>query len=317
MQQVEIEARILRAVIEYERETFYENKLGKLVSDGKRKERIALDSEKETLECYQAEGEISCMQCYQLHSKMKYAMQLFASLNFFDSPTLLYGDILPDPKVTAVFTITVEYADGVKKQRRGNFNRLELPPGYQAFIQLVEYLKDYGHNDLLSYEQANRMPRRASDLMFCRVAFHPGERTYSYLCEIPSIQSGTWVLVPVGKDNRMAVGYVERIEYHQPDNAPFPLDRIKKIRCECTQQTLQDLEDSLTEEAKVTNASLLRSRMCPLFGCKLYKRGRGGCMDVQAFLDNEELPMDIFPRPFDEDEAFEVCYDCEWSKEAL
>ncbi len=312
MQQMEAEARILRVAIEYEREIFYENKFREVVSDGKRKERLILDGENETLECYQEEGEISCMQCYHLRSKMEYALQLFASLDFFDSPTLLYGDILPDPNVTAVFTITAEYADGAKKQRRGNFNRLELPPRYQAFIQLVEYLKDYGHSDLLSYKRANQIPRRSSDLMFCRVAFHPGERTYSYLCEIPSIQSGTWVLVPVGKENRMAVGYVERIEYRQPDNAPFPLERIKKIRCECTQQTLQDLENSLTEEEQTKNAALLQSRICPLFGCKLYKRGRGGCMDVQAFLDNEDIPIDIFPKPFDEDEAFDVCYDCEW-----
>lgn len=313
MQQMEAEARILRVTVEYERETFYENKFGKVIPDNKRKESLILDGENEILECHQEENGISCMQRYQLPSKIKNSLLLFAALDFFDSPTLLYGDILPDPNVTEVFTITAEYADGVKKQRRGNFNRLELPPDYQEFIQLVEYLKDYGHSEMLSYQKANRMPRRKSDLMFCRVSFHPGERTYSYLCEIPTIQSGTWVLVPVGKENRLAVGYVERIEYRQPDNAPFPLDRIKKISCECTQQTLQELEDSLTEEDKAKNASILRSRMCPLFGCKLYRRGCGGCMDVQSYLNGEDLPMVIFPEPFDEDDAFDICCDCEWS----
>lgn len=160
---------------------------------------------------------------------MENPLRVFASLDFFDSPTMMHGDVLPDPNVTEVFTITAEFADGIKKQRRGNFNRLELPPDYQEFIQLIEYLKDYGHSEMLSYRKANRMPRRKSDLMFCRMSFHPGERTYSYLCEIPTIQCGTWVLVPVGKENRLAVGCVERIEYRQPDNAPFPLDRIKKL----------------------------------------------------------------------------------------
>lgn len=249
MQQMETEARILRVTVEYERETFY-NKWGKVFPDSKRKESLILDGENETLECYQDEDGISCMQRYHLLSKMENPLRVFASLDFFDSPTMMYGDVLPDPNVIEVFTITAEYADGVKKQRRGNFNRLELPPDYQEFIQLIEYLKDYGHSEILSYRKANRMPRRKSDLMFCRVSFHPGERTYSYLCEIPTIQCGTWVLVPVGKENRMAVGYVERVEYRQPDNAPFPLDRIKKISCECTQQTLQDLEKSFTEEDK-------------------------------------------------------------------
>ncbi len=36
-------------------------------------------------------------------------------------------------------------------------------------------------------------------------------------------------------------------------------------------------------------------------------------MDVQSYLNGEDLPMEIFPELFDEDDAFDICYDCEWS----
>ena len=313
MKQVEDDVRILRITVTYERMTFFKNDQSEVVATSTRRENLILDGKTKTLEHCQEGNDISCVQRYYLPSKIDWALELLDRYDTLDSPALIYGDCLPNPNVTATFTITMEYTNGEKKQRQGHFNQLELPPFYQDFIRLVELLKDSARSEMLSPELANQLPRRQSDLMFCRVSFHPGERAYSYLCEIPSIQSGTWVFVPVRKENRMAVGYVERVEYRQPDNAPFPLDKIKKVCCECTQQALQDLEDSLTEAEKATNAAMLRSRMCPLFGCKLYKRGRGGCMDVQALLDDEDIPMDIFPKPFDIDEAFEICDECEWS----
>lgn len=42
-------------------------------------------------------------------------------------------------------------------------------------------------------------------------------------------------MVPAGRDNHLAIVRIESIEYYPESEAPFPLDKIKKIIRKCTE----------------------------------------------------------------------------------
>ncbi len=54
-------------------------------------------------------------------------------------------------------------------------------------------------------------------------------KTYCYLCDDELIQEGDEVLVPVGKDGELKTVYVESVELHTAEDAPFPIDKCKKV----------------------------------------------------------------------------------------
>lgn len=75
--------------------------------------------------------------------------------------------------------------------------------------------------------------RRISEYIFCSVTFDEGYKSYYYLTEDDSIEIGDLVLVPVGKDNHVAVVEVVNIEYFSEDNVPLPVDKTKRIIRKC------------------------------------------------------------------------------------
>ena len=65
--------------------------------------------------------------------------------------------------------------------------------------------------------------------IFVNVSFDWGAKTYCYLCDDELIQEGDEVLVPVGKDGDLKTVYVESVELHTAEDAPFPIDKCKKV----------------------------------------------------------------------------------------
>lgn len=93
---------------------------------------------------------------------------------------------------------------------------------------LRKYLK---MTDLFAFDGDARIPisRKADEYRFVNVSFGWGAKTYCYLCDDELIQEGDEVLVPVGKDGELKTVYVESVELHTAEDAPFPIDKCKKV----------------------------------------------------------------------------------------
>lgn len=93
---------------------------------------------------------------------------------------------------------------------------------------LRKYLK---MTDLFAFDGDARISisRKAEEYIFVNVSFDWGAKTYCYLCDDELIQEGDEVLVPVGKDGELKTVYVESVELHTAEDAPFPIDKCKKV----------------------------------------------------------------------------------------
>ena len=54
---------------------------------------------------------------------------------------------------------------------------------------------------------------------------------------------GDYVAVPAEKNNHETIVRVDSVEYLPPENAPYPLDRIKSIIRKCTNEELEKMEN--------------------------------------------------------------------------
>lgn len=57
------------------------------------------------------------------------------------------------------------------------------------------------------------------------------------------IKEGDYVAVPAEKNNHETIVRVDSVEYLPPENAPYSLDRIKRIIRKCTNEELEKMEN--------------------------------------------------------------------------
>lgn len=139
-------------------------------------------------------------------------------------------DLIPDPMETTEYTITVSYLRSEPLVIKGTYDKQGLPVDYPEFANdLFEFLSFYGDGEALYPSRYGKQPRKRGDLMFCNVQFDEYGKTYCYLSDDESISAGDMVIVPVGADNHESTAVVESIEFAPPDEAPFPIEKIKKI----------------------------------------------------------------------------------------
>lgn len=98
-------------------------------------------------------------------------------------------------------------------------------------IILQKERKYLGMSDLLVFDGDARLPIMKDDdeYIFVNVLFDGGGKTYCYLCDDDLIQDGDEVLVPVGRDGELKSVIVDSVELHTADDAPFPIDKCKKV----------------------------------------------------------------------------------------
>ena len=99
-------------------------------------------------------------------------------------------------------------------------------------VGLSSLVRKYlGMSDLLIFDGDARLPiiKDDDEYIFVNVFFDGGGKTYCYLCDDDLIQDGDEVLVPVGRDGEMKSVIVDSVELHTADDAPFPIDKCKKV----------------------------------------------------------------------------------------
>ena len=87
----------------------------------------------------------------------------------------------------------------------------------------------YEPGELFDPEIYKKPRRRKSDLIFCNVEFEDYGRTYCYLADSDDYSVGDKVVVPAGPDNVESVATIKSIEYRQPEDAPYPVEKTKHI----------------------------------------------------------------------------------------
>lgn len=93
-----------------------------------------------------------------------------------------------------------------------------FPHAWQALTEQIEPIYQFAET------------RVRGDLkMYVFVSFGGYGQEYSYLCEDWSIREGDRVRVPVGSDNQSKVVTVKRVQYLPDEQAPYPIDRIKRV----------------------------------------------------------------------------------------
>ena len=139
-------------------------------------------------------------------------------------------DVIENPLEKKEYTITIQTKNGLNRTIEGTFDRDGLPEDWADFIEnVLDFIRFYGLGEIFDDRIYRRGKRRESDLIFCKVEFEEGGQTYTYLADTDEYEIDDLVVVPAGPDNREAVVGIDSIEYRQPEDAPFPIEKTKHI----------------------------------------------------------------------------------------
>ncbi|WP_051131574.1 hypothetical protein [Oscillibacter ruminantium] len=155
-------------------------------------------------------------------------------------------DVIVNPMETRDYEIEIHTKLGNYRVVTGTFDRDGLPGDWADFINdIYEFISFYGVGELFDTRLYNKPRRRQSDLIFCNVQFEEYGKTYCYLTDNDELCEGDRVVVPAGTDNHEAIARIESIEYHSAENAPYPLEKVKKI----IREYVADDDDADDEES--------------------------------------------------------------------
>ena len=194
-------------------------------------EHLSIDRKTETLEHIQNIGS-GC----QILRKYHVADGIASLLDDLEAETLFAHtegnppDVICNPLETKDYRITVDYLHGDQRALTGTFDKNGLPNDFSDFAETVfHFMHFYGMGEMFNPTVYDKALRKQSDLIFCNVQFDEYGKTYCYLTDDDTLEAEDYVIVPTGKDNHESVVKIESIEYYPAEEAPFPIDRIKKI----------------------------------------------------------------------------------------
>ena len=142
---------------------------------------------------------------------------------FFDNAEIQQLNELAAPKIK----IELAKHDGSIENFETIYSETCLP-GLMQFIAKIHNVA----NDLTAEiftPGAGNVINRQGKYIFCKVQFKDSYKSYSYRTEDETLAVGDVVDVPVGKNNDVTQARIVEIGYFDAEEAPFPIDRIKKI----------------------------------------------------------------------------------------
>ncbi len=208
------------------------------------KERLVIDRETGTLE-YRKEygGENRVSGKYEMKDKIENLLDEFDAEELFSYVEENPYDVIDTPDENLSYKITVDYKKNPQRVIEGNFDKKSLPEDFADFIERVSrFIRCYGIGDIFNPLIYRKKKRCKSDYIFCSVVFEDSYKSYYYLTDDDSIDIGDFVIVPAGKDDHEAVVEVIDVEYFNEADAPFPVDKTKKIIRKCTDEEVDLLE---------------------------------------------------------------------------
>lgn len=194
-------------------------------------EKLIVDGVTDTLEYIQnIEKGCKVTRKYEVEEGISGFLESFDAAELFVYIEGNPSDAIETPGETRDYVITIDYKKNPQRVITGTFDKKGLPEDYLDFIEeLSDFMCGYGLRELFDPAVFGRVKRRKSEYIFCSVTFDDGYKCYYYLTDDDSIKVGDNVVVPAGKDNHEAIVEVVNIEYFNENNAPYPVDKIKKI----------------------------------------------------------------------------------------
>lgn len=139
-------------------------------------------------------------------------------------------DVVFDPDDQRRYAIEIQTAAGQTRIINGSFDKQGLPVDFPKLAMIIEdFLSFYGNNELIDPALYNHQWRRPGQYIYCDVSFEEDGRTYCYRTEDERLAEGDLVRVPVGRDNHLAIGRIERIQIVDGQHVPYPLSKTKLI----------------------------------------------------------------------------------------
>lgn len=231
------EENIIRFIIEYRRHTKFKTKsdfYGKRQNVWDYSEKLTLCKKDGTLE-YVRNIDNDCRAVYKYKAKDDVLNLLndfedFLSDIPLNSPVSLPCDIINDPDNEKSYKITIDFESGAQRIFEGYFDKYGLLPGFFRFAEDInDFLEFYDFSEMLNPNIYGGKRRRRSDYIFLSVEFYSGGKSYYYLTDDEKISIGDSVVVPAGEDNRRTVAKVVNIEYYSKFNAPWPMEKTKRV----------------------------------------------------------------------------------------
>ena len=115
-----------------------------------------------------------------------------------------------------------------------------LPEFLREYIELKKIL-DVQQPEVQLLED---LTEKLKDNQFILFADTQGIEKFEQMLKIQALdddtlEKGDLVIVPVGHDNHRSIARISSIEYHKKEEAPFPIERIKKIIRKCTDKDFE------------------------------------------------------------------------------
>ena len=101
-------------------------------------------------------------------------------------------------------------------------------PGLTKFIGELKAVTADLTADIFDIETAEVAPRQGK-YIFCKVQFKGNYKPYTYRTDDETLAVGDIVDLPVGRNNDISQARISDIYYAEEFEAPYPIDRIKKI----------------------------------------------------------------------------------------
>ncbi|MDI9468933.1 MAG: hypothetical protein QM296_01865 [Bacillota bacterium] len=162
-------------------------------------------------------------------------------LDGFDPGTLFSeiegnpDDVVPLPHESRDYHIAVDFRLAPRRVIMGSFDRKGLPDDWDDFARKIRsFIDSSGHGESFNPAIYGRGRRRRDERIFLSVSFPSSGKRYTYLGDDDSIEAGDAIIVPVGDEGRELPVIVERVDYCAAADAPYPLDKIKRMIRRCS-----------------------------------------------------------------------------------
>ncbi len=128
------------------------------------------------------------------------------------------------------YHMTITFQRHPAQEYSGYFDHYGLPDGWLELVwNILELLDFCSEIQVISPSLIEKTRRRKSDLIFCSVEFEEDGKPYCYLTDDDQLKPGDRVIVPVGRNQVETAATIVKVEYAQPEQAPFPLEKTKRV----------------------------------------------------------------------------------------
>lgn len=156
-------------------------------------------------------------------------------------------DAEDNPDDVKEYSLKIRWRSGQVDELDGTYDKLSLPEYFPKLVEKVrDFISFYGLGEFFNEDAYSRKKRCKSDLIFCKVIFADAEKEYTYFADEDIYEKGDFAWAPAGKDNKEKIVRVTDVEYLQPEEAPFPVEKTKKL---IRRLTLEEYE-KYNEEGK-------------------------------------------------------------------